>query len=257
MKPVFSSYILKRRAKEAMRGQLFRAFTIAVLPMLIVTLATVVVLGLIPDAREAFELAVNGQFETKEARVLYFDDVMTICMRCVNLLSALFAFLAVGAQSLFLDMLRGKEVKIKGVFRYFNRWHVALIYPGLTVAVTAAAEKMTDMLTASGMDANTVMAVAWILQLVIYFVAFRLMFVELALADGDCKSFADAVKVSWRITGVNTFVSFASLVLSFFGWVVAATFTAGMAFVYLIPYAELSIAALYEGVRSQERGSGR
>lgn len=254
MKPVFSSYILKKKAKDAMRGHFFKAFAVAVLPVLIITVAAVVILALVPDAREAFELAINGQFETKEARESYFNDVMNICMQCVNMLSALFAFLSVGAQRLFLDMLRGKEVKIKGVFRYFNRWHVALIYPGLTVAVTTGIRKMLDVLVQSGMDTGAVTAVAWILQIVIYFVAYKLMFVELALADGDCKGFVNAVKASWRMTGRNTFVSFVMLGMSFFGWVIAAAFTAGLAFVYLIPYMALSVAALYEEVRSQESG---
>ncbi len=246
MRQAFSSYIIKRRAREAMRGRFFTAFWAAVIPMAVVTLAAVLVFSLIPGANETFEPMLNGQFASIEERELYFNSVADICMQCVNLFSALFAFLSVGAQRLFLDMIRGKEVKIRNVFRYFNKWHIAIIYPALTAAVVTLIREVLDMLLASGVNYEVVTLLAWVIQLALYFVACKLMFFELALADNDCTSFIDAAKASWRMVGWSTVVNSVILLLSFIGWVLAAAFTAGIAFLYLMPYMGLALAAFYE-----------
>ncbi len=246
MKPVFPTYIIKRRAKAAMRGQFFKALWAAVIPMLVVTVLAAVIFSFMPDVKESFGLALNGHFESYEAREVYLNNVMDICMQCINLLSALFAFLSVGAQRLFLDMLRGEKVKVRSIFRYFNKWHIAIIYPVLTVGITTLIREMLDMLIASGMNAEAVTLLAWVIQIAIYIVVCKLMFVELVLADNDCTSFIDAVKTSWRMVGWNTIVNFIMLMVSFIGWVFLAAFTAGLAFIYLIPYMSISVAALYD-----------
>lgn len=246
MKPEFSTYTLKKRAKKAMQGKLFKAFAAAVLPVLITLAVAMLVVMLVPDAREAFELTISGKFDTAEARMLYLDSIINICTDSVSMLTAVFAFLFIGAQRVFLDMLRGKDVKIRNVFQYFSKWYVAFVYPAVTVAVTYGIRALLDMLLSSGMNAEAVTAIAWVLQIAIYFVALKLMFVELILADNNCTGVVNAIKTSWKMVNMGTMVNMLVLALSFIGWFAAGVITGGLAFVYLMPYMSLTIAAYYE-----------
>ena len=78
MRPGFSTYIIKNRAKSAMQGKFLKAFAAAAVPTLIVLLVTVLIVMLIPDAKETFELSVNGRFSNAEERLMYIDSIMDI-----------------------------------------------------------------------------------------------------------------------------------------------------------------------------------
>ncbi|MBQ8541409.1 MAG: hypothetical protein IJ435_08055 [Clostridia bacterium] len=246
MKPVFPTYILKRRAKAAMQGRFFKALAIAAVPLLTVLLCTALVLAFMPGAKDAFNLAINGKFETYEERVMYFDSVMNISTTAVSLFSAVFAFLSVGAQRLFLDMLRGKDAVVKNIFCFYDKWYIAAVYPVASAAAALLITYILDFLLASGMNTDAVMLLSWALQLAVYFIAAKLMFVEFILADTDCKNVLAAMKASWKMVGWNTAVNFVTLALSFVGWIILSAFTGGLLLIYVIPYMSLSIAALYE-----------
>lgn len=246
MKPVFPTYILKKRAKAAMQGRFLKALAIAAIPLLTVLLCTVLILAFMPGAQDAFNLAINGKFESYEERVMYFDSVMNISTTAVSLFSAVFAFLSVGAQRLFLAMLRGKEVKVGNIFCFYGKWYIASVYPAASAAAAFLITYMLDVLLSSGMNTDAVMLLSWALQLAIYFVAAKLMFVEFILADTDCRNILAAVKASWKMVGWNTVINFVTLALSFIGWVILSAFTGGLLLVYVIPYMSLAIAALYE-----------
>ena len=246
MKPVFPTYILKKRAKEAMQGKFLKALAVSALPILVVLLCTILVMAFVPGAQDAFNLAVNGKFETYEERAMYFDSVIDISTTAVSLFSAVFAFLSVGAQRLFLDMLRGKEVKLGNIFCFYGKWYIAFIYPAASAAASFLITYMLDGLLASGISSDAVIMLSWILQIAIYFVAAKLIFVEIILADTDCKNIVTAVKASWKMVGWNTVINFVMLIFSFIGWVILSAFTGGILLIYVIPYMSLSIAALYE-----------
>lgn len=246
MKPSFPTYIIKRRAKLAMKGRFFKAFFAAVVPVFVVSAVSALIILLVPGAGDALGMAVNGQFESFEAREIYMNNVKNIYIDCIGLVAALFSFLSVGAQRMFLDMLRGKEAEIKNLFRYFNKWHIAIIYPALQAVVTYIIRGMLDSLLNAGMNTGAVTLLAWVIQLALYFVSAKLMFFELALAECDCTSFMKAAKASWRMVGVNTVVNMITLFVSFILWFIASVFTGGVALIYLMPYMSLSIAVLYD-----------
>lgn len=249
MKPLFPTYVLKKHAKAAMRGNFFKAFAAAVTPLLCVTLCTVLVMAFVPEANEAFDLAINGKFDSYDERVMYFDNLMNISTSAMSMFLAIFAFLTVGAQKLFLDLLRGKEVKVKNIFCFYDKWYIAAIYPVLSAAVTFFITYLLDSLIAAGANTDFVAMLSWVFQIIIYFLAAKFMFVEIILADTECKNVIHAMKTSWKMVGWNTAVNFVMLLISFIGWVFISAFTMGLTFIYLLPYMSLSVAALYEANR--------
>lgn len=246
MKPVFPTYIIKKHAKAAMRGRFFKAFAISVIPPAIIMLIAVMFFLYMPGVRSAFELGLSGRFESVEARQYYLDFVTNKYIWAVELIATLFAFLSLGAARLCLDMVRGKEVKVRNVFSYYNKWYIAAIYPALSVAVTTVVNEGLGYLTASGVDAGVVTVLSWVFQIALYFVTFKLIFIDYTLAENNCSSFIGAVKAAWKMVGWNTVVNYITLSLSFIGWLIISCFTFGLALIYVIPYFNLSLAALYE-----------
>jgi hypothetical protein len=103
-----------------------------------------------------------------------------------------------------------------------------------------------DILDASGMNGDFVVMLSWVFQIAIYFIAAKFMFVEIILADTECKSVIHAMKTSWKMVGWNTAVNFVMLLISFIGWIFISAFTMGLTLIYLLPYMSISVAALYE-----------
>ena len=246
MKPAFPTYIIKRRAKLAIKGKLFKAFCAAAVPMLVTFIVSFLVILMVPDARDAFAVGINGQFESLEAREIYMNNVTNICIDCIGLVASLFSFLSVGGQKMLLDILRGKEVHVKNLFCYFGKWHIAIIYPALQAVVTYIIREMLDALLNTGVNTEAVTLLAWAIQIALYFISAKLMFFELALADCDCTSFFKAAKASWRMVGMNTVVNLITLFFSFMLWFIASAFTGGIVLIYLLPYISMSIAVLYD-----------
>lgn len=249
MKPLFPTYILKKHAKAAMRGNFFKAFAATVTPLLCVVLCTVLVMAFVPEAKDSFDLAINGNFDNYDERLAYFDNLMNISTTATSMFLALFAFLTVGAQKLFLDLLRGKEVKVKNIFCFYDKWYIAAIYPVLSAAFTFLIVYVLDTLAAAGVNGDFVVMLSWVFQIAIYFIAAKFMFVEIILADTECKSVIHAMKTSWKMVGWNTAVNFVMLLISFIGWIFISAFTMGLTLIYLLPYMSISVAALYEANR--------
>ena len=249
MKPLFPTYILKRHAKAAMRGRFFKAFVAAVAPMLCVTLCTILVMAFVPEAKASFDLVINGKFDSYDARSVYFDTLMNISSSAMSLFFVIFAFISVGAQKLLLDLLRGKEVKIKNILCFYDKWYIAAIYPALSAALTFLLTNLLDGLIASGANADFVVMLSWVFQIIIYFLAAKFMFVDIILADTECKNVIHAMKASWKMVGWNTVINVVILSISFIGWIFLSAFTMGLTLIYLLPYMSLSVAALYEANR--------
>ena len=245
MKPVFPSYIIKRRAKAALKGRVFKAFAIAVLPSAVVVLLSALMFWFMPGVKESFELAVSGSFSSLEARETYLSSIMDNCMWATNLLLALFSFLTVGSAKLCLDMVRGKDVKVRDIFCFYDKWYIAAIYPALNLIVSFLWSKLYSVLEA-GIPQAVLSVVALAVDVAILVVGFKLMFIDYALADNDCKSFIRAVKTSWHLVGFNTVLNSVMLTFSFLGWAFFSAVTCGIAAIYMLPYFNLAAATLYE-----------
>ncbi len=245
MKPLFPTYIIKKHARAAMQGKLFKAFFIAVIPAAVVLLMAFALYLFMPGVKSSFELALNGSFVSVDERIAYLESVMQNFMWAIDLLVALFAFLSTGASKLFLDMVRGKDFKIRDIFCFYNKWYIASIYPVLTLAVSFGANKALLYLTkVAGEQVASVCVLAFNIATLV--VGFKLMFIDYCLAENGCTSFIGAARASWKMVGFNTAANSVILAFSFIGWMFASAFTCGILLVYVLPYLSLSLATLYE-----------
>ncbi len=249
MKPFFPARIIKNHAKAAMKGKFFKAFAICVVPSVIILAVTALVFLLMPGAVDSVNLIFSGNFESLEARMEYMNLVMNNYTWALNLISVLFSFLSLGASKLCLDLLRGKEVKIRGVFSYYNKWYIAILYPALSLLVSFTLSEMTTLLSDSGLSFEVVSVISLVGEFMYLIFTFKFMFVEYALADNDAEDFIGAVKASWNMVGINTVMNSILLALSFFGWFILSAMTGGIALIYVLPYLILASAALYEANR--------
>lgn len=254
MKPVFPTYILKLHAKRSMRGRIFKVLAVNLIPLLIMGVIMTIAMGYMPGGYDSFKLMVNGNFASQEARMAYMDDVFTNILYMQNALSILFAFLSVGCVKVNLDIIRGKEFKIKDVFCYYDKWYIALVYPLATLVIVSIISGGLSLLEAAGLNSDMVSVIAWVLNIALYIVQLKLIFVYYTLADINCENVWQAVKTAWNMTGTHTVVNDIILAFSFIGWFVLGIITSGIALIYAYPYYQLSVAALYEAnVRYNEQ----
>lgn len=249
MKPLFPSYMLKGHAKKAMYGNFLKAAAIVMIPPLVIIAVSLLLFNFVPGFKAAFEVTLSGSFESAQARMEYINSLFGKYIWAVQLINVLFAFLSIGAVNLMLGLLRGKEVRIRNIFKFYEKWYIAAIYPALSLLVTVAADKLLEALESAAIGEAYVYFAYLAIEILFMLISFKLMFFEYALCDNGCTDFAGAVKTSWRMTGLNTFFSALTLAVSFIGWLVLALMTAGFLFIYLLPYMTLSFAALYEQCR--------
>ncbi|MBR5535288.1 MAG: hypothetical protein IKU60_01435, partial [Clostridia bacterium] len=219
-----------------MRGRFFKALLVSVLPSVIIAGCALLMFFFVPGMRHSLDLILSGSFESLEARRVYFNTVIENYANTVSIIMILFSFLNVGSVRLMLDMLRGRDVKIRNIFSYYNKWYITIICPALSFALTWALSYMLEALMVSGADEAMVSALSWVLQIGVYFITFKLMFVDFILADTNCESFKSAITKSWNMVGWNTAINLVVLVFSFFGWFILSALTAGVAFIYMTPY---------------------
>lgn len=246
MKILFPTYIIKKQARYAMRGNFFKVLSAVFIPALIVLGACAVITGVTPGAWESLSLIVRGGFESPEARAEYLVTVMNNYMFTYMAVAVLFSFLNVGCTRIMLDLVRGKKTTIKTLFTYYNKWYVALVWPLVSLLYNFAAVKLIDALSMKGVSADLITAAAWLTDALIMIASLKLVFIDMALADNDCKSFSAALKSAWSTTGFYNIVNVIILEVSFLGWFLLAALTGGLILIYAVPYYCLSVVSLYE-----------
>lgn len=249
MKPIFSTYIIKKRAKEGMRRGFFKALAVTFIPALIISTVACGIMMMLPGAENTADLILSGNIEKLET---VFDNFSM----ATGLLGALFAFLSIGSAGATLDMIRGKEVKVRNVFRYYGKWYIAVIYPLCTFAYTYLSEYVSSYLTATGVSDVTVGIISGIFNAAAYVVSLKLMFFEYALSDCECSDIKKAFSEAWSMTGITTVANSITLAFSFLLWAVGVTVTGGVLLIYVYPYLAFSRAALYD-LNLEYRNSAR
>ncbi len=239
MKPLFPTYIIKQHAKQGMRKSFFKALAVTMLPAFVVSIVAITVMCFTPGFENTLKLLATADIEA-------LDTVFYNFTLAVSALMVVFAFLNVGSMKVTLDMIRGKDVKIRDVFKLYDKWYVAAIYPFITFIYTYGVNELAKMAQASGADAMAMTVVVGVFDIIFYVISFKLIFVEYALADNDCKSFKDAVVKAWRMTGITTIANNLVLMFSFMLWYLLVMFTGGIAMFYVYPYLMFSVAALYD-----------
>lgn len=239
MKPLFPTYIIKQHAKQGMRKGFLKAFAVTMLPAVIVSIVAITVMCFTPGFENTLKLLAKADIEA-------LDGVFYNFTLAVSALLVIFAFLNVGSMKVTLDMIRGKDVKIRDIFKLYDKWYIASIYPFVTFIYTYGVNELVKMAQASGADAMVTDVVVGIFDIIFYLISFKLLFFKYVLADNECKSFKASLVTAWRMTGLTTILNNFVLMFSFILWYILVMFTGGIAMFYVYPYLMFSVAALYD-----------
>lgn len=254
MKVVISTYVIKEHAKRAMRGRFFTALCACLVPALVIVTIAAAIIYSIPGAVDSFELMLTGDFASGQAQEEYQAMLMNDVMYCLEIVTALFTFLLIGGERVCLDMVRGKkEVKVRRVFAFYDKWYIAIIMPLATFSLSFGANVLMDSLPALGVNSLVTEVVGSVASILILILSIKLCYFNLALADTNCDNFITALKKSWKITDLRMIANTIVLMFSFIGWAFMCALTGGVLFIYVYPYAKLSLATLYDvAVRGME-----
>jgi hypothetical protein len=239
---------LKEDARQAIRGNIPRLFYASVMPSLIIYVITLIILQLIPAAKEATELVATGSFDSLLSQSEYALEVLEMQANALQLVSIVFYFLFIGGTAMFLGTLRGEKMPCKSLFYYYSSWGSAAIFAIALAVINYAVQALGDWAEKNTVLSSSSELVSVILFCVLVFVSIKFAFVKNILADG-CRNPLKAMKMSWKMVGGATMWNIIVLALSFIGWIVLAAFTFGIAFIYVMPYMEMSMTALYERKR--------
>lgn len=245
MKPLFPTYIIKLHAKKAMLGKFFKVMTCCILPEIIILAFMAIIVLLVPGAGKSIALITTGYFDSMRERLEYQQIVFGNLINTLNAVSVLFAFLSVGAQRVCLDALRGRKVKIKQLFQFYDKWYVALVFPLCTLALSFGIEYAVKLLSEVITNEVALGIIGDLGTAFYYIICIKLFLFNIALADNGCTSLKKAFLSAWKMTGINTILNLMLLSFSFIGWFIISMFT-GIAFLYAYPYFMVCVVALYE-----------
>ena len=247
MSRVFQPYQIKYHAKKAMRGNFLKALGGVGLPTVIITALSLCVL-FIPAVRESLEVILSGSFASSEAQADYISEVYSNLIYTTSLVLALFNFLIIGGESICLDIVKGKETSVKNIFRFYDRWYIALVWPLVTFLLGFGADELLEYMYNANVNEYLIEIFVFVYELAILFITFKTVFIPQALADGECKNFFDAFKTSWKLTNFKTILSIFLLYISFIGWFLIIMF-AFFPIIYVYPYLRMCMATLYQTVK--------
>ncbi|MCD8048315.1 MAG: DUF975 family protein [Clostridia bacterium] len=228
--------VLKMRAKGAMRGNFGRALYASIFPQILIWAVTNIILGIVPGFSESVKMLASGSFASDEALMEYTVSLMEQMLTSMSLISILLSFLSFGTKYMQIGLIRGQKVKYGDLFRFFSCWIQAIV----CVLVFSAAEMAVGFLG----GALLMLIVEVVLNL-------KFAFVQYIIVDAGGHGALEAFKKAWRMTDGRTMWNLFLLGLSFIGWCLLAMVTLGIALLYLKPYFELSVAALYEEKKLQ------
>lgn len=249
----FPAYELKSEARTAMRGNFLKILYACAMPVIFAGALTALILKLLPGASDSIQLVLRGSFSSIAQQQDYLLDVMDLMSTSFQLVTALLYFLRIGGIFMILSLLRGKKTGYKKLFAFFPGWFSAAVYSLalfavsllLGIAQSAAAGLLGDGAAASG-------AVSLLFMLISLFVSLKFSFTPYILADCGCKKPLSAMKKSWQMASVGTMCNIIALSFSFIGWIFLSLFTMGAGLLYVLPYMETSLAALYGRIKPSE-----
>ncbi len=237
-------YELKTEARLKMRGNLLNLIYACIMPVIIITALTALILNILPGASESIRLVMRGSFASPEEQQSYLLGVLDMMSNSFQLVRALLFFLRIGGILMILSVLRGKKASCKALFAYFPRWFAAAAYSLIVFAAGFVLTFIEDK--ASGTAGEWISFVCMLASL---FISLKLSFAPYILADTGCKNPIYAIAQSWKMANLKIMCNIIVLCVSFIGWMLVCVFTMGIAFLFVIPYMETTLAALYERVR--------
>ena len=174
----------------------------------------------------------------------HIHGIVTACL-CVLLgfpfLTAVFKY--------FLVLSRGEKKKLSEIFSVFDRSYMTAVYFAFTLF---AAAYISDFAASLGFEQssvkNAVATVRWLVYLALYVYGVFGMFVIADNPDGGFKEVFAKTNACIK----KNFIRLLVLTLSFAGWFLVGVLTAGVGFLWIIPYFIVTCARLYESTREKE-----
>lgn len=139
------------------------------------------------------------------------------------------ALFTLGTTSFYLKLSRGEEVTYKELFSKTDMFAVVLL---AIVLISIFTTLWTLLLIIPGI-------IAAINYSQTYYI----------LVDDKNKSAYDAIKASKEMMNGHKWDYFV-LVLSFSGWMILATLTLGIGFIWLVPYMQVTFANFYDSIKA-------
>lgn len=139
------------------------------------------------------------------------------------------AFFTLGTTSFYLKLSRGEEATYKELFSKTDMFVVALL---AIVLISIFTTLWTLLLIIPGI-------IAAINYSQTYYI----------LVDDKTKNAYDAIKASKEMMKGHKWDYFV-LVLSFSGWMILATLTLGIGFIWLVPYMQVTFANFYDSIKA-------
>lgn len=158
--------------------------------------------------------------------ILYLFGIMLIAMLISAIVSLIIGSgVGIGYSKFNLDMLNGDKPKIATVFSGFDRLK-------------------------TGIAAHLLIFIRVLIGMIFFLIpgilmAYSYSMVNYVIADNPDMNAREALRESKRIMKGYRWRLFC-LSLSFIGWVFLGVFTLGIAFIWVVPYQQAAIAALYE-----------
>lgn len=243
------AYELKATARRTMKGSFFKLLYACLMPTIVAGAITAVILNLLPGASESLQMVLRGSFASPEEQQGYFLDVLNTAGYSFQLVQALLYFLRIGGVFIVLNLLRGKSAEYKSLFAFFPGWFSAAAYSLLVFAVNFILGYAESALGELMGGSEWIYSLSELFFLIIMlFLSLKLTFAPYLLADAGCRGVIKAIKKSWKMTSCGTMWNIIVLSFSFIGWIFLSLFTMGIGFLYVLPYMDTALAALYERV---------
>ncbi|HCS67534.1 MAG TPA: hypothetical protein DIW34_04900 [Oribacterium sp.] len=236
-------------------GTIIGACFMVVLSMTVYT-AVQYVIGVFGILAPIFEGFSTGILPLQHSSSLLVQTLMGIVIAALLILGiALYAGLSLGLQKLYLDIARGRQVRVMDVFRGFQDPMHGLHFFGTILIVwliqIALQLPLFYIGFRFGTDIFDYRVTQTITSVIVYIVTLYLSMAAFASADHPSMTMGQAFKTSFHLMR-NKKTKLFGLYLSFFGWMLLTILTCGIAAIWVQPYISESITIFYLSAYSSD-----
>lgn len=234
MKQTYTSAELKAMARECMLGKYGTAIALT-FTLQAVSLGISLICERVIDSRTAFGL---------------------IAMYAVDLIFSLILYVfSVGTCHFYLNASREREINISDLFYGFRNNPDKAILIGLAFFASSLVCMIpfSVCLVACIITGNTVLMIAAALTLIfaivtLFFIVYTYTMAFYLLADGDTASSVPALLRKSRLLMTGNRFRYFYLHVSFLGWILLGLLSCGIAYLWIIPYMNCTLAFFYRDI---------
>lgn len=233
---------LKAQAKDQLRGRWGR-FALYTLLMLVLA-----VFVNAEHCRSGFFLIEGNAFSRSLVTFWQFGNPFRMLLFIISRL--LWGFFCFGYQEIFIKTRAGVPTGVDSLFRQFAVRPAKVI--GVTLlylAIEAVYMLLTNVLALLMPLVSVPLTIA--LAVLYCFVNLRLSMVPLILLENPYTTVPDAFIQSYNVMRGYTWQLFV-LFLSFLGWIILGVFTAGIGYLWLVPYMMMTMVNFYYDIKARQ-----